>query len=170
MPEEDIEDQLTYADAHYEQFERYVELLQEKDNLKDRLVAVEAELKQREPGLLLIFEQGYQKVTVGNITLSPRREIWARAKASGDHRGALCRALHQVGLGHMVYETCNLMTVSAHVRGLVKNAEDEGVQYETVGQLLPPELDAALLAEPVWKVGRHTLSDLKQYPINKETL
>jgi hypothetical protein len=150
--------ELTAADRHYQQFEQFVELLQEKDTLKARLAEVEADLRQREAGLLVIFEMGYDSVRVGGITLSPRREIWARTKA--ESRKELCAVLKlpQIDLAHYVTETCNMHSVSAHVRGIVANAENAGIKFNTVAELLPPELDAVIYAEFIHKVGHYTVS------------
>ena len=91
-------------------------------SLKSELATIEAELLEE------FAEAGVVRETVetpyGNFNVGPRSQLWASAPdgsgAEGKDYAKGCEALRAVGWGDFVQERFNTMTLSSHVREMVK--------------------------------------------------
>lgn len=121
---------------------RYAELSAEKAKLKDRLVQVEAGMKETEPRVLAYFEgNGVDKIRVDGQTLYLRMELWA-GRAEGVTNEEAIAALTAAGLGDMASPRINVQTLSAFCRELAKDDKP-----------LPTSFAGKIVTHDVAKVG-----------------
>jgi len=113
-----------------ERVKLYATKMAERRRLDKEVNDLKAELAVLEVELLEAYaEEGMQSARVeteyGNFNVSPRSQLWATAPDDNDEEGKDyekgCRALEAVGWSDFVQRRFNTMTLSAHVRELVKS-------------------------------------------------
>jgi hypothetical protein len=113
-----------------ERVKLYASKMAERRELDKMVTALKAELAVLEAELLEAYaEEGMQSARVeteyGVWNVGPRSQLWATAPDGSDEEGKDyergCRALEAVGWGDFVQRRFNTMTLSAHVRELVKS-------------------------------------------------
>lgn len=116
-------------------FEDFVDLLDQKQELKDALSGVERQLRHKQSAVLdLMADQGLDRVRCKGRTLYPRTII--RAKCLADDRQQAADTLEAIGLDFLVARDFNLNRVSSHFREAA--AELEGLADPNT--VLPDEL------------------------------
>jgi hypothetical protein len=107
----------------------YATKMAERRRLDKEVNDLKAELAVLENELLEAYaEEGMQSARVetpyGNFNVGPRSQLWATAPDGFDEEGKDyakgCAALRAVGWGDFVQERFNTMSLSGHVRELVK--------------------------------------------------
>jgi hypothetical protein len=121
----------------------YAQLLDERDQLEERLRWIRQALQELEPRCLEWFQrEGVDRLVVDGRTLYLRRELWASIAEGVSHDDAAA-ALQTVGLGDMVRPRINLQTLSAWCRE----------QEREMGAPVPPLLTGVVSAREVYRVG-----------------
>lgn len=122
--------------------ERYAKLENQRAELKDELVAVEAKLDELRPGVLAYFEaHSLDKLTSAGRTLYLRMETYA-GRADGVTPEELTIALDNAGLSEFAERAPRMQQLSAYVRELQRN-----------GKEIPDELKGVLIVNVVAKIG-----------------
>jgi hypothetical protein len=139
--------------APFRDFAAYAQLVLEKRVLAQRLKTIDSKMQNLQPRLLEYFQQsGTRNIGIQGVTISLRRELWARPKLDGD-RARVCQALQASDLGHFVQPSFNVQTLSRWVRDLEDDHEEEILTGgKTVADFLPPAVAAVLNVEPNWKL------------------
>ena len=128
---------------------RYVELVKRKREIEAELRAVKTELGEGEgigPGKMekqaldWMVQNGMESARVPGMTVSVNRQLWAFAKDKD--RESACEALRAAGLGDMVKENFNMLTLSAWVR-----------EQDEAGEPLPAAFAGRIEVAEVFRLG-----------------
>jgi hypothetical protein len=123
----------------YQAARRFVDLTIEKRELRDRLNAIEEQLKALEPALVgYLAALGQREFVVANYLLYPHRQPWVYP-APGITRLQVCEALKISGLGRMVAENYSTESLTHYVKEL------EAHHQLTTGEKLTVGLHAGAL-------------------------
>lgn len=122
--------------------ERYARLENQRAELKDELVAVEAKLDELRQGVLDYMQShSLDKITSAGRTLYLRRELWA-GRAEGVSPADLMVALDAAGLTEFAERAPKMQSLTAFVRELDRD-----------GLELPEPLRGVLVAHELFKIG-----------------
>lgn len=107
----------------YQTAARFLELTIEYREHKERMKELEETMDAIEPALLAhLAAANIKKITIGNYTLSPRRQPWIYP-ITGISRERVCEALKIAGLGRMVKENYNTQTLTTYIQQLEERAQ-----------------------------------------------
>jgi len=137
------------------ELKEFVALEGEKATIKTRLKAIETRLGELDESLTKQFlDDGIQSTRIDGRTVYLRRDLYASAK-DGD-KEAVVTALKSCDLGQYVKEEYNASSLTAYVREMVREAEEqaraEGRVIEDPATVLPEHLAATLKVSTVYSV------------------
>lgn len=123
----------------------FIELDEQRKKKEADVESIKDRLKELEPQIMERFENaGMQSMkSKQGTTLYIRRELWAGAAEGAEV--LLLERLKAIGLGDMVKEKVNTMTLSAYVREVEKETfNGQTVKPDEILKALPEPLQAAV--------------------------
>ena len=133
---------MTAATGDSRTLKRFAKLDKLKRELKKKIEANEADLKEVEPQVINYFQRmGMDNAKIDGVTIYLRRELWA-GKNEAISSETFHDALTANGLGDYVKPKVNTQQLSAYVREL-----------DARGEKLPVALEGIIKTSEVFKVG-----------------
>lgn len=137
------------------ELKEFVALEKEKATLKARLKVIESRLTELDESIAAQFvSDGVQSMRIDGRTVYLHRDIYASAKDGA--RDAVVAALRDCDLGQYVKEDYNANSLTAYVREMVREAEEQARTENRViddpAEALPAGLAASLKISTVFSV------------------
>lgn len=137
------------------ELKEFVALEKEKATLKARLKAIDSRLTELDESIAAQFvSDGVQSMRIDGRTVYLHRDIYASAKDGA--RDAVVAALRDCDLGQYVKEDYNANSLTAYVREMVREAEEQARLDNRViddpAEALPAGLAATLKISTVFSV------------------
>jgi len=138
-----------------DELKEFVALEKEKATLKARLKAIDSRLTELDESIAQQFvSDGVQSMRIDGRTVYLHRDIYASAKDGA--RDAVVAALRDCDLGQYVKEDYNANSLTAYVREMVREAEEQARLDNRViddpAEALPAGLAASLKISTVFSV------------------
>jgi len=138
-----------------DELKEFVALEKEKATLKARLKVIESRLTELDESIAAQFvSDGVQSMRIDGRTVYLHRDIYASAKDGA--RDAVVAALRDCDLGQYVKEDYNANSLTAYVREMVREAEEQARTENRViddpAEALPAGLAASLKISTVFSV------------------
>ena len=138
-----------------DELKEFVALEKEKATLKARLKVIESRLTVLDESIAAQFvSDGVQSMRIDGRTVYLHRDIYASAKDGA--RDAVVAALRDCDLGQYVKEDYNANSLTAYVREMVREAEEQARTENRViddpAEALPAGLAASLKISTVFSV------------------
>ena len=128
----------------------YAAMFVKRQALEDQVEKIKLELKALEPVVLSYFERnGVDRQSIDGRTVAPRHQLWASRNSECSQKD-MHDALIASGLAEYATESMNHQSMSAYVREIWKDLQEQEAEKPLEGQRL---LDVSHLLEEI--VARH---------------
>lgn len=112
-------------------FRRRVELQREKQQIKDREKAINADIASLDEHVIKhLTESGIDSIKIDGTTLYTRNEI--RASTINKNYEGACKALREAGMDELIDERFNANSLSAAVRTMIDEGQEIPASFEGV--------------------------------------